>query len=186
MTNKTRKEQRKEKDQVKIMKEKFLKMGSEMATKAGNASKLIKSEASKNYEKFKTEAAAKMEERKKKKEESEVKMKLEILEKEEKARKLECKVGAWIHQQKTDYGKGATDFYFGGYINEHTISIAVENVMGVRSYSSNFYIQVKVGTKFELPGLFNDKTGEFDYIELEVTKIEAELNKIHLDKKIKK
>ena len=39
MTNKTRKEQRKEKDQVKIMKEKFLKMGSEMATKAGNASK---------------------------------------------------------------------------------------------------------------------------------------------------
>lgn len=186
MTNKTRKEQRKEKDQMIVMKEKIKKIGLEMASKAGKTSVLIKEEASKNYEKLKSETAIKIEERKKKKEELEIKLMAEEKEKQENDRKTECKVGTWIHQQKTDYGKGTTDFYFGGFLNEQTISIVVENVMGSRSYSSNYYIQVKEGTKFDLPGLYNDKTGEFANLILEVKKIDVSKNYIFFMKEIEK
>jgi hypothetical protein len=58
--------------------------------------------------------------------------------------------------------------------------------MGARAYSSNYYIQVKVGTKFGLPGLFDDKTGEFTQIDIEVKKMELSLNSIRFEKHSKK
>jgi hypothetical protein len=185
MTNKTRKEVRQNKDQTTEIKEKFKKLGLEVANKTSEAKILIQEETKKNYNKFKKEASIKIENRKKQKEENEKRLLIENEKRLEREKNIMCEVGSSIHQQKTDYGKGATDFYFGGYLNEHTISIVVENIMGARTNSSNYYIQVKVGTKFKLPGLFDDKTGEFRNVELEVKRMDNSLNSIKFEKNLK-
>jgi hypothetical protein len=185
MTNKTRKEVRQNKDQTIEIKEKFKKLGQDVANKTSEAKILIQEETVKSYNKLKKEASMKMENRKRQKEENEKRLLTEKEKKLEREKNIMCEVGSSIHQQKTDYGKGTTDFYFGGYLNDHTISIVVENIMGARTYSSNYYIQVKIGTKFKLPGLFNDKTGEFKYVELEIKKMDISINSIKFEKHFK-